>query len=710
MSVETVNVAEVKLDTQNNWEHCLVPLLTALDWNGTERALRESLPHFAQISSGVMFCQVMTHLNYENSMIKVRLGDIDSRLLPCLFVADSGAVHVVRSIDEEKVEIFSGDHNKELIIPVTEQKDFFAQGHAYLFNEIKAEDMPGHIGRNWLRSTYEKNKTLIYSALALSLALNLLAMATPLFVMSVYNRVIGAASISMLVEFFIGIAIALAGTVIIQKMRAKFLAVIGARFDQRIGNGIFEKLLYIAPIYTETASVGSQVARIKDFDRLREFISGPMLTVLFDTPFIVVTLAIIAILGGSLVIIPIVLMAVYFILGFIFKKISKRLAMDSSNAGAKRQEYLLETINKMRALKYTSAEDEWYERFRELSAKTTFCNFRISVVSAIESSLSDAIMIIAGLLVVSFGAVKVIDGTIGVGAIVAIMMLIWRVLAPLKTFFSVMPRIQQVINSMQQINRLMKIPPETATADLANVHRRHFVGGITFNRVSFRYQATLEPALMGVSFKIAPSEVVGVIGRNGSGKSTILKLLMTLYQPQAGGVQIDNRDIRQLNPIELRQSIGYLPQTPQLFYGTIAANLRMSEPSATDEELRDAARTAGILDDIERLPEGFNTQIRDFSDSNLASSFQQGLCLTRAFLKKSSILLLDEPGNVLDWEADQHLMRVIDQLRGHVTVVMVTHRPSHLKKVDKVLFLEQGQLALQGTPEEVLPQIPAGVI
>jgi len=705
VATQTSGAAEAQ-QPPAQFENCLTPLLDALNWHGPERHFKEALPHFSDIASANMFCDVMHHLNYDYSSTRVKFNNIDTRLLPCLYITEENAVFVLLGQEGDQLRVFDGAQNTERSLDITDVPKDLLKGTVYVFKVLTFDELTNKARKNWLSKVFADNKKMIYNALLFSFVLNLLALASPLFIMSVYDRVIGAASYSMLFEFVIGIGIAIAGIAFISAIRAKLLALIGARFDRKIGNNIFERLLYLSPVYTESATVGSQVARIRDFDRLREFLSGPLLSVLFEVPFIFISIAIIAMLSGTLVIVPLTMIAVYALLGLIVTIKIKNKVSESSRAGARQQEFLIETIKSMRALKYTAAQYTWQKRYRDLSANSTLANVKLSNITAINSAISDVVMIGAGMAVLSVGAIKVIDASISIGALIAVMILIWRVLAPLKTLFNTLPRLQQIANSLKQINRLMNIPPESQPSDVINTHSRQLRGNITFSRVSFRFNSAYHPTLIGVNFTIKAGDAVAIIGRNGSGKSTALKLLLGLYQPQAGSVFIDNQDIRQFNPIELRNLIGYLSQNPELFYGSIAANLRLANPTATDEDLRHAAKQAGILDDIMRLPKGFNDQIRDNSASQLASSFQQSLCLARAYLRKSSILLLDEPGTMLDNEGDARLMETIDELRGKVTIVMITHRPSHLKKMDQIILLEQGQLAIQGPPDKVLPKIP----
>ncbi|HLB07242.1 MAG TPA: ATP-binding cassette domain-containing protein, partial [Alphaproteobacteria bacterium] len=258
--------------------------------------------------------------------------------------------------------------------------------------------------------------------------------------------------------------------------------------------------------------------------------------------------------------------------------------------------------------------------------------------------------------------------------------------------------------ALRQLDQLMRLPLERDPA-AASASRKRFSGRIVFNRVSMRYRSDGEPALLGVSVEVAPREVVAITGTNGSGKSTVLKLIAGLYVPQAGTLSIDGLDLRQLNPIVLRQSVAYVPQVCQLFHGTIAQNLRLSDPTASDEDLRRAAADAHVRHEIERLPNGFDTRIGDQQLEQLPSSFRQRLCLARAYVRRTPIFLFDEATNNLDAEGDAAFMRMLAQLRESSTIVMVTHRPSHMHLADRVLMLDGGLVVAQGAPEAVLKRL-----
>ncbi len=684
---------------------CIVPLLKALKWHGAKRHLKEAMPHISQVYTPAMICDVLAHLNYQHKEIEADLKLIDSRLLPCLFILENGSPMVVLRKQGDRVVVFSGERHAITQVDISDDR-VSHKGVLYIFHQVKEDSEEKALHESWLRITFNNNRSLFWSALFLSFIVNLLMLATPLYVMSVYDRVVTTGSYQMLGEFVTGVVIALIGIITLYRIRAKIIAIFGARLDRAIGVSIFQRLLYLSPAYTETATVGAQVSRLKDFDRLRQFLAGPLLTTFFDVPYLVIALIIIGLIAKLLVIVPVIMVVAFIILGVSLHFKVKRATRIASFNSSRQQEFILEAITNMRALKYLAAEEKWEKRYRDMSADSNVASLKLIVLGSINTAISDAIMVTSGMAVLVFGALAIINQELTVGAMIATMILIWRVLAPLKTIFNTLPRLQQMASSLGQIDKLMHIEPEVEPLERLSRSSHKFKGEITFVRVSFRYRSSMDPALMGVTFEVKPGEVVGIVGKNASGKSTILKVLLGLYQPQAGSVLIDNQDIRQLNPIELRNSISYVPQKPELFYGTIEANLLLGKPEATMNEMILAAKAAGIYNDIMALPNQFKESLRDFNSIQLSVSFQQGLCLARAYLKKSKILLLDEPAGVLDDNLDQFLMRAIKLCHKRITLMMVSHRPSHLKLCDKILLIDQGQVILFGPPDEVLPKIP----
>ena len=369
------------------------------------------------------------------------------------------------------------------------------------------------------------------------------------------------------------------------------------------------------------------------------------------------------------------------------------------------KKFILESLQHVRTIKYMAATQAWCERYRDFSAKASFMSFKSSMLNIFINVLADLLIMLTAVAVMVMGTIEILANTMSVGALIAIMMIVWRILSPVKLLFSSQTRLNQLRSSIQQVNALMSIPTEyNATINYNKMSP--LKGSIRFNHVSVRYPNANDFALMNVSFSVNPHEVVAIIGRNGSGKSTLFKLLLGLYKPQSGSIYIDNHDIRQLTLLTLRTQIGYVPEKLYLFCGSIAQNLYLVKPTATEEELKKAIKLAGLEEDIQLLPNGLETQLDDQSHIRLPTSFLQRLSLACTYLKNPSVILLDEPASVLDSKGEKSLLDAIEYFRGKATIFLISHQPRYFKLADKILLFHEGQLLLAGNAEKLIARIP----
>ncbi|MEO5373769.1 MAG: ATP-binding cassette domain-containing protein [Alphaproteobacteria bacterium] len=682
---------------------CLLPLLTALGWRGNPRDVAEALPHFADTLDLTALRNVMVTLNYSSRPFRGVVAELEPRLLPCLFVPDHGAAMVVLTMGPNGLTVFNGETAAILAIGWPQTR-----GTAYFFTLMEREAKGAAAApprEGWFGSVIGRFRILGWQIFGITFLLNVLALAVPIFTMAVYDNVVVTGSGITLVQFVIGVVLALGADMLLRGIRARILAHVGARLEIVVGTAIFQRLMYLAPVYTERATIGAQVARIRDFESVREFFTGPLAMVFVEVPFALFYVIVIGLMGGMLAVVPLVALVVFVIAGVIVLPIIRSSVSEASKAGSRRQEFLVETLSKMQALKYCGVEAMWLQRYRELSAKAAMANFHTAEVSSLVATIGHVLTVAAGIATLTLGVFLIFGGTLTVGALISVMMLVWRVLAPLQTGFVSWTRFEAVRSSIRQIDSLMVIRPERDTNSAVQPVKR-FRGRVSFSRVSLRYGAEADPALVGVTFQAEPGEVVAVVGPNGSGKSTVVKLIAGLYPPQAGSVRIDNLDIRQIDPIQLRLAVGYVPQTTNLFFGTIAQNLRLANPIATDEELHWAMEQTGALNEVLALPRGFDTRIGDGRSEQLSTSLIQCLGLARAYIKRAPVMLFDEPVNGLDFEGDRTFMRAVEAMRGHATVFIVTHRPSHLKIADRILVFESGYLRMGGPAAEVIANLP----
>lgn len=686
---------------------CLFPLLKALGWKSVARELIEALPHFAEDIDLVDLRNILVNIGYESFPMTVPLNQLQSELYPSIFVANSGEVYVLLEKAKGEIKYFDAQQEKVVLLP---EKELAIQGTAYLFTDKNAtHGLPNSadISPNWFADLTARFQKLIIHLFGMTFIINIVALFVPLFIMVIYDKVIGTKSLDSLPLLLSGVAILIMTDLVLRYLRAKILGAVAGRMDYLIGVETFKKLLYLPPINIERSTVSAQLAQLKQFDSIRDFFTGANASIVLELPFVLLFLTVIAILAGPIAFVPLLMVFAYIIVGFLLIPNINRKIGRSGKARTNKQRMLLQTLSGRKEIKSIGGESVWWERFREVSGEAIMSNYDTFVINSIMNSVAQAMMMFTAVAVMSLGAIGVINGDLSIGALIAAMALVWRILSPLQGAFLSISKFQQTFKSMKQINQLMKIPVEKSDFNSGLVIQ-DLQGHIVMDRVSFRYGADQDPALLGVSLAIKPGELIAIVGYTGSGKSTLLKSIAGMYKPQGGAIYIDGIDMRQLNIMELRRSIAYVPQHTTMFHGTIAQNLRLANGLATDTELQRAASKAGVLEEILALPEGFNTRLTDNSTEKYPPGFLRSLSIARAFVSSTKIVLFDEPGASLDFESDTRFMNQLKALKGQCTMVMVSHRPSHIRLADKVILMNQGSVQFAGKADEAISILMEG--
>ncbi|HEY8380559.1 MAG TPA: ATP-binding cassette domain-containing protein [Microvirga sp.] len=671
---------------------CLVPLLAARGWSGARNSIAEALPHATSVMDLTDLRNTLSHLGLVTRKLRCSLSGLDPRLLPCLFVTAQGAPFVVQGLTEDGYLVFDGTLRHTRVI------DGNTRGIAYPFAH------PGRLavvreGKTILRLTHRFRRPIAV-VLLLTVLLNLIAVVVPLANMVVYDQVIGAGDRSFALHLCAGVALLLAAEAAFRLCRVRLQAFAAARIEFLLGTSILSHILHLPAGRIESASTASQAARIKELEQYRDACTGPLGEALIELPSIPIVLAVLAWIAGSLVLVPVVGLCILLVLVFLTGSILRRRIEAAGRARAARNEFLVELASHHRDIRTNAAEMRWAERHRELSADACRAHAQAQTAANLVQTLSQSVMMGSGMLMLVLGSHAAIAGTMTVGALLSAMLLTWRALSPFQLFLVLRSRFEQMRRSFADLDQLFQLPLERNPNLPAPSVQRQFRGRITFGGVSLRYRADQDPALLGVSFEVAPGEIIGIAGANGSGKSTLLKLVAGLCRPQAGAVMIDGIDIRQIDPKELRFAVSYLPQQSRLFHGTIAQNLRIVQPTATTPELHAALDSAGALEEVLALPHGLETRVGDQHAESLPPSLVQRLVIARALVRQAPILLLDEPGRFLNRASDERLTDTLRALRGKTTVILVSHRPSHLAFADRVFHLSGGRLLRETTADQ----------
>jgi len=681
---------------------CLRPLLEALEWRGDSRDIAEALPHHVDDLSLTGFRNSMAHLGYSSRPVRTSLRKLDPRNTPCLFVPQSGSPLVVVRVEESDALVFDSGSRRTHHAARGNQP-----GVAYVFRRASQTSSKSALpaGRiSWIVSLLGRYGSQWRSLIGVTVGSNVLALAVPLFTLVLYDSIIPSGSLSTLAMLAAGIALVLAFEIGFLFLRGNILAFVGARIDLLISSTVFKRLLELAPVQIEHAPLGTQIARVRDMHAVSSIFTGPVCLAILDLPFVLLFLTAVLLVGGWLVLVPLGAAALYALAALALHKRFKGRLPSAAQSTADYRSFLVETATKSRAIKQSGLDEVWTRRHRQLSARATMDGYALIRLANFTGVFAEVLKLAAGVATLAFGILAVIDNQLSVGALIASMALVWRTLSPFQVLFLAAIRLEQARNSVQAIDALMAIDPERQSG-LPTRSRKSFAGRIAFSHVSFRFRPDRDPAVFGLNFEAHPGELIAVAGPSGAGKSTTLKLILGMYTPQLGSIHIDGLNLRQLDPVQLRQSIAYLPHIAQFFHGTVAQNLRLAHPIATDSELAEAALEAQVFDEIMALPQGFDTWLDNDRLKNMPDGLRQRLALARVFVRKSPILLLDEAGQGLDREGDQALIEAMRRRKGQTTIVMVTHRPSHIRLADRVLLYERGMIRASGPAEKILPML-----
>lgn len=683
---------------------CLSVLLSFLGWGGDDRHLAQALPHFENVSDINGVRAVLTRLNIAAIQDTASLLSVQEEKLPCLHVAKDGSVSILLSVNpvDGTYLCFNGETGEEELKHCSGDEE-----EIYFIQPIDLEAQTKHIKSfGWVANAITSFRRLFLSLFFVNFGINIAAMAVPIFIMSVYGYVIPSKTHSSLGMFIVGIGMIIAADFALRALRSKVMAYIGARFDTALSVEVFQRLLYMPYVRVQNASMGSQLARLRQFEKLREVFLGSLGTAVLDLPFVLLFILAIAIIGGWLAVIPAVLVSAYLIMAIITIPIAKRQTMFSGEAKTKKQNIMMELFLMHRDIRNVGGEKIWRQRYEEAAASFAALDFRANHFSQKIQTLSQSFSMLAGLATLGVGTMMVMEGDLGVGGLIAIMALIWRVLSPLQNAFLSLSRVGRLFEAVRLINNLMRMDPERTPGSVPSILRK-FEGYITTKNVSFRYPKAVDAAIKNVNISIKPGELVAITGPSGGGKSTLLKLLSGLYQPVNGAVGFDHLDIRQIDLGELRFEVSYQPDRPTFFYGTVAQNFQLNDPSATNEEMRALMEHMNIPPDHHDLPEGLETRLKTDTVQKMSDSLKQRLLLCRTFSKKASYYFLDEPANYLNFETDRKFMSQLEALKGEATVLFTTQRPSHMRLADQIIVLHEGQVILNGPPEQILPQLDA---
>ena len=559
----------------------------------------------------------------------------------------------------------------------------------------------------WFQDTLRLSKFLYVDAVVASFLVNLVALAAPLFVMNVYDRVVPNQATATLWVLAIGISIAYVFDFVLKILRGICLDLAGKKTDLVVSSALFERLLGMK-MKLRPPRVGSFAQNFQEFQSIRDFLSSLTLTAFIDLPFTLLILLVIGIIGGPLVFIPLLCYPLALLVNWLIQRPLMSRVKKTYQLSNERQAMLVETLTGLDAIKINNAQSERQYQWEHLTGQLSKLELRVKSLSYVAVNFTAWLQQFSGVAIIVAGVYIIIGGNLSMGGLIACYLLHRRAMMPIGQLCSLITRYQRARMTKATIDRMMNLEQEVED-DEVPLKRETLSGAIELRDVTFVYPGNQYASLSNVSLTIQPGEKVGIIGRSGSGKSSLAKLLVGFYQPDSGNVLIDGIDARQIDVHDLRHNIGYAPQDIHLFSGTLRENLVYGASYVDDETMLRVATLTGVHEFARRHPSGYNMQVGERGMS-LSGGQRQAVALARALLLDPPVLLMDEPTSSMDNTSEDLIKKALIPVISNKTLLMVTHRASLLTLVDRLIIVDNGKIIADGPKESVMSALKKGQI
>ena len=635
------------------------------------------------------------------------LDDIPPLVLPCILLLKNDRSCVLTSLRGGRAEvIFPEISDSTQTVSQEELQEDYA-GYAIFAAVPKAPERRMEAprlgrGKRWFWDVLRYYAPIYRHVALASVVINLIAVASPLFVMNVYDRVVPNNATDTLWVLASGIFVIYFFNFLLSALRTHVVDVAGRNADIVLSSALVEKVLSMR-LDARPESTGAMVNNLREFEQLREFFSSSSLLACIDLPFLVIFLLLIAFIAGPMVLLPLGAIPVLVGVGLFLQRRARQSAEAGYRQNMQKNALLVEMVNGLETLKSCMAESRMqrlWEAIAGLSAKSSSEARKYNNMAVTSAMLITQIVTV---IMIVWGVYRINDGLMSMGALIGCNILVGRTMAPLLQMASLLTRMQNSRVAFKALDMLMELPSED-DAERVSMDYGGLEPDFTLENVSFSYPQSERPALEDVSLRIRPGERVGIIGPMGSGKSSLARMLLGLYKPTEGAVRFGGVDIRQIPSADLRGRIGVLPQEVTLFYGSVRENIALGDPSINDHLVLRAAALAGVTDFIRNFPAGFATQVGEQGRA-LSGGQRQAVALARALVRDPEVLILDEPTSNMDTDSELMFQRRLAGIIEGRTLILVTHRLSMLRSVDRLIVMENGRIKMDGPRDEVLARL-----
>jgi ATP-binding cassette, subfamily C, bacterial LapB len=680
----------------------------------TQDAVIAGLPLPNGKMTPAIFKRAAERLGLSVSILKKPLQSIRKEFLPVTLLLHNDEACKLSRIDhatDTAYVIFPELGDAETQLPLAELKSkysgyFITVKPKYIFDR-RAPEIGKVRLRHWFWGTLAENKRIYRDVLLAAFLVNIFALAMPMFTMNVYDRIVPNRAIETMWVMGLGVLIIVVGDLILRTMRAFFLDWASARVDIKLSARIMEQVMGIH-LDQRPNSVGSFASNLRSFESVRDFITSATVTALIDLPFGIIFILVIAWINWVMVLPVVIGGIVMLVYALSVQTKMHELSETMYRAGALRNATLIESLVGLETIKSLGIEGNMQRKWEHSARYLTEVGSKLRLLSSSINNGSNAIQQIITVVLVLLGVYMVTSGDLTMGALIATTMLASRALAPIAQTAGLLSQYHTASTSLQSLDEIMRKTVERP-ANSNFLSRPSFRGDIEFREVSFQYPGTEQNALHKVSFKIKAGEHVALLGRMGSGKSTINKLILGLYQPTEGAILIDGIDLRQIDPAELRRSIGYVQQDTHLFYGTLRENITMRAPHSSDAAVLAAANIGGIDEYANAHPKGFDLLVGERGET-LSGGQKQGVGIARAFVTQPSIILLDEPTSAMDHTGEDTVKNRLADATDQRTMLLISHRSGLFDLVSRLIVIDAGRIVADGKKQDVIEALRAGKV
>ncbi|NNF98690.1 MAG: type I secretion system permease/ATPase [Desulfobacteraceae bacterium] len=635
------------------------------------------------------------------------LHKISPLTLPCILLLENSNACVLTRVTRREAEvIFPENENTRSRVAVADlEKEYtnnavFARLRGRL--DKRASELKLLNAKRWFWGNILRFFPIYTHVILASVVVNMLAIASPLFVMNVYDRVVPNNALDTLWILAVGVMIAYGFDFLLKNLRGYFVDVAGKNADVLIASKLMQQVMGMQTEH-KPESTGSLANNLREFESLRDFFSSSTLLSIVDMPFLFIFILIIYFIGGPLCIIPIIAVPLVILVGLVMQYPFQRFIEDGFKESTQKNALLVEIINGLETIKSSLAEGPMQRRWEKIIGMSAVSSSRAKALANFSITFTQFVTQLVSVGIIIFGVYRISLGELTMGGLIACNILLGRAMAPLGAVAAVLTRFQQSRMALKSLDLLMQIPNERPDGK-EFIRHENLESTITFSQVTFQYPNAETLALNNITSHIGQGEKVGIIGRVGSGKSTIGRLCQGLYHPQQGAAKVGGVDIRQLDIADLRRKIGYVAQDNYLFYGSIKDNITLGLPYADDRSILDAAVTAGVMDFLRLNPAGFGLQVGE-RGMNLSGGQRQAITIARALLQDPDILILDEPTSSMDNSTENLFRQRLQEKIKDKTLVLITHRFSMLSLVDRLIVMDGGRILVDGPKGKVLVEL-----